>query len=154
MKIGSGMRPHHGPFFCEPVPGTGRKAIITSEDSVPDRFSKLNWNGTFQFDGEIGNAASGVELEGRGERVGGTGGEAARAGTAAVFLGLVRLQIQGGEDFPQKQPVAESAADEVGVFADKPDACPFCKLALEHRSGVRVPKGVAIGATQFPDGFA
>ncbi len=40
----------------------------------------------------------------------------------------------------EQNPVAESPADDVGVFADEPESGALGKIAFQHRPGVHVPQ--------------
>jgi len=79
-------------------------------------------------------------LEWGGDGVGGAGVEAAAAGAAAVALGGVGLEFEGSEDFAEENPIAERAADEVGVLADEAEAGALGEIAFEDRAGVGVPE--------------
>ena len=97
-------------------------------------------NGAFQLDGEVGDAAARVQLERRGDGGGGAGGEAARAFAAMILLRRVRLQFERRDDFREKNPVAESAADEVGVLADEAETGALREVAFQQRAGVHIPE--------------
>ena len=46
---------------CEFVPGASQLAVIAAVDAIADGTAKLERDRSGEFDGEIGNAASGVE---------------------------------------------------------------------------------------------
>ena len=77
------------------------------------------------------------------------GRDAARAFAAMIFLRRVRFQFQRRDDFRQQNPVAESPADEVGVFADEPESGTLGKIAFQHRPGVHVPQRPCFRAAQL-----
>ena len=134
------MRRHQAALAGEAVPRAGVEAVVAAVNPVADRGAQLLRDRAFQLDSQIGDAAAGVELERRGDGPGRAGVDAARAFAAVVALRLVRLEFGGGEDFGDKKPVAEPAADEVGVFADEAEAGALAKVALEDWPGVHVPK--------------
>ena len=133
---------HDSAFLGESIPRAGLEAVVAAEDSVADGGAQLGRDGAFEFDGEVGDAAAGVEDEGLGDGLGGAGGDAALASAAAVFFGRVGGQFGGGEDFGEEEPVAEGAADEVGVFSDEADAGALGEVSFEDGAGVDVPEGV------------
>src|SRR5258708_2397859 len=109
------MTAHEAAFTRKTVPGADGEAIITAVNAVADRRTEFEGNGTLQFDGEVRDAAAGIELKGGDDGVGGTGGDASCAGAATVLFRAVGVKRQGGEDFRQENPVAEATADEIRV---------------------------------------
>ncbi len=73
-EVGPGVGSHEAAFAGETVPGTNRQAIVAAVNAVADGGAEFDGDGALEFDGEIGNAAAGIELEGRGDGVGGAGG--------------------------------------------------------------------------------
>ncbi len=71
--------------FGEAIPWAGVEAVVTAVDAVADGAAEFVRNGTFVFDGEVGDAAGGIELAGGGDCVGGAGGDA--GGTFATVVG-------------------------------------------------------------------
>src|SRR6185437_16412751 len=71
----------------------------------------------FVLDGEIGDAARGIEAIGRGERRGRADIEAAPALAAVILMRRVRRQVEREIDLAEEKPGAEIARDEVGVLA-------------------------------------
>ena len=63
-----------------------------------------------------------------------------------VFLRRVRLQFERRQNLGEKNPVAEPAADEVGVLADKAEAGAPGEVALQHRPGVHIPERADLAA--------
>ena len=108
-------------------------------------------DGSFEFDGEVGDAAAGIEDEGLGDGLGRAGGDAAAASAAAVFFRRVGGEFCGGEDFGEEEPVAEGAADEVGVFSDEADAGALGEVSFEDGTGIDVPEGIG-GVCGLADG--
>src|SRR4029079_773666 len=86
-------------------------------DAVAHRLAKLASDVSFVFDGEIGNAAPGVELVRLWEGVGRADVEAAPADGAIVGLTLARGNLDAHNDRAKKQPRSKFARDEIGVFA-------------------------------------
>ena len=142
---------HDLTFLGESVPGAGLEAVVAAEDSVADCGAQRGRDGAFEFNGEVGDAAAGVEDEGLGDGLGGAGGDAALASAASVSFGRVWEEFCGGEDFGEEEPVAEGAADEVGVFSDEADAGALGEVSFEDGAGVDVPEGVG-GVRGLADG--
>ena len=65
-------------------------------------------DGAFELDGQVGDAAAGIELERGGDGGGRAGGDAAGAGAATVLLRRVRLQFERGDDLGEEEPVARA----------------------------------------------
>ena len=118
---------------------------------MANRRAKFKRDGAFQFDREIGNATAGVELEWRSDGGCWAGGNAAGAGAATVFLGRIRFEFDGGDDFGEENPIAELAADEVGVFADEAETGALGEIAFEQRPGVDIPQGARVFAGELVD---
>ena len=88
------------------------------------------------LDREIGDAAPGIQpVRGR-KRVRRADVEAGAAGTAMVGLGRIRLQIGGGVDRAEQQPVAVAARQQHGVLALPAEAGGGGQRLLHHRGGV------------------
>ncbi len=83
----------------------------------------------------------------------GQAADAAGAGAATVFFRRVGREFEGGEDFGEKNPVAEPAADEVGVLADEAQAGALGEVAFEQRAGVHVPQRAGSRAAELVDEF-
>ena len=49
-------------------------------------------------------------------------------------------EFGGGEDFGEEEPVAEGAADEVGVFSDEANAGALSKVSFKNGTSVNIPK--------------
>ena len=63
----------------EPVPRTDCETIVAPVDAVADRFPVAMVDRSLMLDGEVGNAAPGIELAGGGDCAGRTGVDAALA---------------------------------------------------------------------------
>jgi hypothetical protein len=72
--------------LSEFVPGADREAIVAAEDPVADLGPQLCRDGALVLDGEVRDAAPGIELERGREGVRRAGVEAAAAGAAMVAL--------------------------------------------------------------------
>jgi len=88
----------------ETVPGADVEAFVAAVDPVADKRAQIFRNGALELNGQVGDAAAGVELVGRGDRPGRAGRDAAHARSAVVPLRRVGLEFQRGDDFAQEQP--------------------------------------------------
>jgi hypothetical protein len=52
----------------------------------------------------------------------------------------VRFKFQGGDDLGEEKPVAQFSVDEVGVFADEPEAGALSEVAFQKWAGIDVPQ--------------
>ena len=86
---------------------------------------------------------------GRGDGVGGAGGDAARAFAAMILLRRVRFQFQRRDDFREQNPVAELPADDIGVLADKAESGALGEVAFQQRPGVHIPQRAGSGAAKL-----
>lgn len=120
----------------EPVPRAHFQAIVAAEDPVPDERAQFNGDRTFQFDGQVADAQPRIQPVRGDNRPCRAGIETTVAGAAVFALGRVGRQIEVGENFAEKDPVAELAADQVGVFADEADPRPLRQVAFENRPGI------------------
>src|SRR5690625_240140 len=118
------------------VPGADELAVVAAEDAVADRGPQLLRDGAFVFDGEVGDAAAGVEAVGRGDGPGGADVDAAGAAAAVGGRRLVHRQREIKVDLAEEEPRAPVAIDEAGVLADPAQAGVAGEGALEHRRGI------------------
>ena len=125
----------------EPVPRTNREAIVAAIDPIADGWAEFDRDRAFQFNGQIGNAEPRIELERAGDRPGRAGLQTTGAGATAIPFWRVRLQFQRRDDFAEENPIAEPAADEIGVFADEAEAGALRQVAFEQRTRVHIPEG-------------
>ena len=125
----------------ELVPRAHELAVVAAVDAVAQHAAQFHRNRAVQLDGEIGNAAPRIELIGRGDRAGGTGGNAGRAGAAVRAGGLVHRQRQVGEDLADEEIRAGVARDQVGVLADPAEAGVARQRLLQHRARSRRTRG-------------
>jgi len=62
---------------------------------------------------------------------------------------FVREESGRGDDFGEKYPVAEAAADQIGVFADETETGPLGEVAFQQRAGVHIPERSCSLAAEF-----
>ena len=74
----------------EAIPGAGIEAIIATEDPVSNKRPKLQRDGAFQLDGQIGNAAASIEAMRSRDCAGWTSCNATLTFSAAIRLGIIR----------------------------------------------------------------
>src|SRR5690606_16627301 len=101
----------------ELVPRADRQAVVAAIDAVAYRAAELVWDRPLVLNGQIGDAAAGIEPVRGGKGVGRACIQAGATGAAMVFLATVRFQFGSGEDRTQKQPGAMAAADQIGMLA-------------------------------------
>src|SRR5206468_5784245 len=88
----------------EAIPRAYREAIVAAVDAVAQRLAELLGDGPIMLDGEIGDAAPGIDPVRSGERLRRTRVEAAPAGPAmlSVIRRGVRLQLKAGQDHAEE----------------------------------------------------
>ena len=86
------------------VPRAGSKAVVAAIDAIADGGAKFFRDRAMMLDGEIGNAAPGIELVGLRESLRRAGVEAGAAGAAMVAFGRIGGQVERDKDRAQKQP--------------------------------------------------
>ena len=99
------------------IPRAGRQTIITAVDAVAHFGAQAFVYRPFMLNGEIRNTASRVQLIGCWKRIGWTSGKAGAARSTVVNFGGVHGQVQCGEHRADEKPVAQIAADQIGVLA-------------------------------------
>lgn len=127
-----------GGIWPHRVVGADVLADIAAIDPVGDLGPPFSFDGGSAFDGEIGDAARGVDGVG-GDGLRGTGVDAAGARAAAVGLGdLVGggFEVEGGEDAAEEEGGAEARVDEEGVFSDPAQAGAGGEFAFRDGGGV------------------
>ena len=120
------------------IPGTDELAVVAAVNSVADERPEFDRDRTLQFDGEITDATSCIELKRRGDRAGRAGRHAGLAAAAVCTHWGVDRQRQIGVDLAQKKPRARIAGDKVGVLADPAESRIAGQGFLEHGSRVDV----------------
>jgi hypothetical protein len=66
-----------------------------------------------------------------------------------ISLRAIRCEFGSGDDFREKNPIAQAPADEVGVFADETQARPLREVPFQQRPGVYIPKRPCSLAAEF-----
>ena len=87
------------------VVGADVQAIVAAENPVAQLSPEVLGDrrfGAAQFDGQVGDAASGIDDVWLGDRAGRTGLDAERAASAEIGSRLIRLQLQGRQNFSQE----------------------------------------------------
>ena len=130
---------HQVSFDGKAVPGARGEAIITTINAIADGSTHFNGNGALEFDGEVGNAKPGIQLEGCRDGLSGASGDAAGALAAMIGLRSVRFQFEMGDDFGQEKPIAQFSADQVGVLSGKPQSRALCQVAFQKGTGIDIP---------------
>jgi hypothetical protein len=133
----------------EAVPRADVEAFVAAVNAVADEGAEFRGDGAFEFDGEVGDAAAGVELVGRGDGAGGAGVEAALASAAVIALGDVGLKLEAGDNFTEKEPGAEARMDEHGAFALPTDSGTLGERLFEDGTGVDVDFGGGAGLAEL-----
>lgn len=145
----SGVEAGFAAEFGEFVPGADVEAVVAAVDAVTDEGAEVFGDGAFVLDGEVGNAAWGVDVVGAGDGVGGAGGHAGGAFATVVVLFFVGFEVEGGEEFGEEEPGAEFGVDLDGGFAVPAEAGFGGEVAFEDGAGVGV---VALGAAHVLEG--
>src|SRR5690606_29353765 len=105
-QVGEARRGELGPWregglpraLRELVPGTDGQAVVAAIDAVADGGAIGAGDRALMLDGEVGDAAAGIELVGRGKGGGRADVEAAPASPAMVLLRRIGWQLERGED--------------------------------------------------------
>ena len=102
------------------------------------------------FDREIRNAPSRIETIWRRESRGRTNVEASATTAAAIRLGRIVRQVEGGENGPEKQPGSESARNQICMFALPPQAALSGERLFHNRSRIDEYLNLAAGVGDQP----
>src|SRR6218665_1176293 len=107
----------------EAVPRADDLAVIAAEYPIADQWAQFGGDRTFEFDGQVGNAAPRIQHIGADEGGGGADIQA-RAATAAMFgaVGVVDGQRQVDEQLAEKEIAARLTVQHQGVFANPAQA--------------------------------
>src|SRR5690606_32337337 len=92
---------------------------VAPEHPKAELVAELHGNGVAVFDGQVRDAASCVELARARESARGTGVEAARAGSAALFDRLIGRELRAGHQHREQYVGAEARHDEAAVLSDE-----------------------------------
>src|SRR5215469_6142240 len=120
------------------IPGTDALARIAAELPRPEPALQRGIDVATVLDGQVRDAASGVEHVGRHEGLRGAGIEAGAAAPAAVGQRLVRVEVRGGQEHSNEEPGAELGMEEHGVLADPAEARARGQIALQDRARVDI----------------
>ena len=120
----------------ELVPRADRETVVAAVDAIAHRGAELPRYVPLVLDREVRDAAPGVELVRRGERVGRADVQAGAAAAAVIDLRRIGRKREVGEDLAEEQPGAEAARYEIGVLALPADACLLGKRLLQYRRRV------------------
>lgn len=131
---------HDLPLAGKAVPRADREAVVATENTVTNGRSEFDRNGALEFNREVGNAPTRIQLKGRSDGLRRARSEAAHAGTATIFFRGVWSQFKRSDDFREEEPVAHPPADQIGVLADKSQAGSLRQVPLQERSRVHVPQ--------------
>ena len=135
-KIVAGLQFHLAGRLRELVPRADGEAIVAAIDAVAHGGAEFARDRAGMLDGEIGDAAAGIEAVGRREGLGRADIEAGLAGAAMVGLGRVRRQGRLGQDGAEEEPRAELPADQIGVLALPADTGGGGQRFLHQRGGI------------------
>jgi hypothetical protein len=129
------------------IPRANILANIATDYGVTEGRAQIFWNRGAQFDGEVRNAAAGIENIRRGESLGWARVETERAGAAAVGRGrFVRLErgskFERSDDDAEKKPGAQVLVDQASIFREPTEPGIFCCDAFDDRAGIDVGPGV------------
>ncbi len=122
----------------ETVPWADGSAVIAAIDTVPDERAEVFGYTPFEFDGEVGDAASGVEVVRRGDGSSGACIDATCAGPTAVFRRGIRLDAEGRDDGGQEEKGTEILGNQHGAFALPTEARAGSEVAFEDGASVDV----------------
>jgi len=102
-------------------------------------------NRTTQLDGEITDAAPGIELTRSGKGVRWTGIKAGGAGAAVIGLvSWIRLQIDVQQESADEKITAQPLVEQHGILAEPTKTRPPCEVTLEKGCRVNHPAAMTI----------
>src|SRR5690348_6335009 len=104
------------------IPRTNVLTDIAAVEPFPDRFMELPGNFIAMFDGQIRDATPSVYLVRRGDGAGRTRVDTAATGAAAVDRGIIKREIQRGNDFAKQEPRPDVFIDHAGILSEPSDA--------------------------------
>src|SRR5687767_6581045 len=123
-------------LHCKSIPGADHLANVASESPIADQRAQVGWDFVFEFDGEIRNAASGIESAVGEDALGGAGGDAACAcATMISDHRKVWFESQVKQDLGKQKVGALFWINETGVFADPPNAGALGEITFKDGSG-------------------
>ena len=125
-------------YLGKTIPRAGIKTIVATENSIADKWSKLQRDGAFKFDCQVGNAAARIQTMRRGDCAGRAGFDAALARSAAIWHRLIRRQFERRQNFREKKPCPESFVDQHRALAVPADAGLRRVIAFQNRPGIDI----------------
>ena len=131
----------------ELVPGADGQAVVAAVDAVAEEGAEIFLNLALMLDGQVGNAATRVQLVGAGEGIGRAGILTGAAGAAQVAARGIGREVHGRVDRAEKQPRAVVAADHVRMLALPADPGRFTERLFHHRSRIDENLELAFGRT-------
>ncbi len=135
----------HGGFGSKAlVPGTDFVADVATEDPAIEFLRQIVGYGTALLDGEVGDAAGGIQHPGLDERIGGAGVEA--PGTAAAVIGdhrRIGSQFRISENLPDEEPRPDSRPEQHGILANPAQPGTPGQFTFRNWSRVHIAAGVA-----------
>src|SRR4029077_5886989 len=115
----------------ELVPWTDGEAVVAAVDSVADCGSQFARNRTLVLNGEIGNAAPGIELVRCRKCRGRTNIQARAACSATIGLGRICRHVERRENRAEEKPGPEFARNKICMLA-LPTQTTACSKRLFH----------------------
>ena len=122
----------------ELVPGTHQLAIVAPENAVAHRRAQFHGDAAAQLDGEIGDAAPGVQLVGADDGAGGAGIDAPAAAAAVRGSRRVDRQRQVGVQLAEEKIRTGALVEQHGVLADPAQPGVARQRLFQHRRGIDV----------------
>src|SRR3546814_10900507 len=116
----------------ELVPGACQLAVVATEDAIADQWTQGFIDAAVVFDGEVADAAPGIDTIRCDDGAGWTDVDAARAGAAMRAGRRVHWQRQVGKDLTEEKPGAVAAVDQATVFADPAEPGITCQGAFQQ----------------------
>src|SRR5438105_109846 len=120
----------------EAVPGAHQLAVVAAVHAVADERPQLFRDGALVLDGEVGDAATRIELVRPADRLRRTHVDAALAGSASIDFLFVDREGKIAKDLAQEKPRACLSVKQQRVLAAPADAGFLRELHLEHRRRV------------------
>jgi len=139
-EVSARVRFHHRALARELVPRANRQTIIAAVNPIADERPQFDGNGSFQFDGEIRDAAARIEVERFGDAFVGHAvmqrvhlpqrlcSGASGSNSSVVMISERKIQF------------AQLAADQVRVLPDEAQPRALRQVAFEQRPSVHIPE--------------
>ena len=147
QRVGRRLERGFGGGRCLDVIRADIQTVIAAENTVPQFAAEFIGDriaGTGQFNGEVGNAAAGIDDVRFSDSARGTGADAQPTRFAEIDGRLIGIQLQCRENFAQQQPGAEAGRDEIGMFADPAQPGLLRPCFFHDGPGVDVPARLSL----------